>query len=375
MNINGIEIKPGDQKSIEVNIARLPSHSSIDIVINVARSMKKGPVLLLMGGLHGDEINGVEIIRRMIERGKMDVQQVSIAEFSLQFLFFFLFSWLILQLSANWAYQWIKTPALRILTNIVLGIIVLIGFLQLLIRIYPLFIEEAMSNEERGFLTFNYATILVILFFVARILRLQIIQKENLLENEQLKQQNLQNELSALKNQIDPHFLFNSLNSLNALIRDNKEATAFVTKLSFMYRYILQSGDRNLVSVKEELKFLESYNYLIKNRYRDRFSITIDIQTGDMDRAVPPLALQLLVENAVKHNEISESHPLQVNMYSKDGAIYVENLIRPRTTIAEGTGNGLPNLAKRYYLMGKQQMTISMANNIFCVKIPLLHLA
>ena len=314
-------------------------------------------------------------IYRMIERGKMDVQQVSIAEFSLQFLFFFLFSWLILQLSANWAYQWIKTPALRILTNIVLGIIVLIGFLQLLIRIYPLFIEEAMSNEERGFLTFNYATILVILFFVARILRLQIIQKENLLENEQLKQQNLQNELSALKNQIDPHFLFNSLNSLNALIRDNKEATAFVTKLSFMYRYILQSGDRNLVSVKEELKFLESYNYLIKNRYRDRFSITIDIQTGDMDRAVPPLALQLLVENAVKHNEISESHPLQVNMYSKDGAIYVENLIRPRTTIAEGTGNGLPNLAKRYYLMGKQQMTISMANNIFCVKIPLLHLA
>jgi len=229
-----------------------------------------------------------------------------------------------------------------------------------------------MSKEERGFLSFNYVTLFIVLFFVARILRLQIIQKENLLENEQLKQQNLQNELTALKNQIDPHFLFNSLNSLNSLIRDNKEATAFVTKLSFMYRYILQSGDRNLVTVKEELKFLESYIYLIKTRYRDRFSIEMDIHAGDLEKEVPPLALQLLVENAVKHNEISESHPLEVKIYSMDNQICIENTIRERTTLAEGTGNGLANLNKRYNLLGKQKMTITTDNNTFCVKLPLL---
>ncbi|WP_273566032.1 sensor histidine kinase [Maribacter halichondriae] len=311
-------------------------------------------------------------IYRMIEHGKMDFSEVAPSEFILQFLFFFLFSWVVLQISANWAYQFIQTHAIRILTNIAIGIVVLVLFLQLLVYIYPFFTDQAISKEERGFLSFNYATILIILFFVARILRLQIIQKENLLENEQLKQQNLQNELTALKNQVDPHFLFNSLNSLNSLIRDNKEATAFVTKLSFMYRYILQSGDRDLVSVEEELKFLESYIFLIKTRYRNRFSIEMDIDAADLEKEVPPLALQLLVENAVKHNEISESHPLQVKIYSKDNAIFVENTIRPRTTLAEGTGNGLTNLDKRYYLLGKQKMNVTTENNIFCVKIPLL---
>lgn len=312
-------------------------------------------------------------IYRMIEHGKMDFAEVAPSEFIIQFLFFFFFSWIVLQISTNWAYQFISTPAPRILANIAIGIVVLVLFLQVLLYIYPFFTGHKMSREERGFLSFNYVTLFIVLFFVARILRLQIVQKENLLENERLKQQNLENELTALKNQIDPHFLFNSLNSLNSLIRDNKEATAFVTKLSFMYRYILQSGHRDLVTVKEELKFLESYIFLIKTRYRDRFSIDMDIDEADLEKEVPPLALQLLVENAVKHNEISESNPLQVKIYSKDYAICVENTIRPRTTLAEGTGNGLSNLDKRYYLLGKQKMNITTENDVFCVKIPLLN--
>jgi len=191
------------------------------------------------------------------------------------------------------------------------------------------------------------------------------------LENEHLKQQNLQNELSALKNQINPHFLFNSLNSLNSLIRDNKEATMFVKKLSFMYRYILQSGDRDLVPLKEELKFLDSYTYLIKTRYRNRFQIEIAIDETYLDRKIPPLALQLLVENAVKHNEISEIHPLKVKIYSQEDCIYVENKVRTRTTLAEGTGTGLLNLYKRYYMIRKQQIIIDKQSDIFRVKLPL----
>ena len=167
-----------------------------------------------------------------------------------------------------------------------------------------------MTERDTGFLNFTYVNLLIALFFIGRILRLQADKQASRIENELLKQQSLQNELMALKNQIDPHFLFNSLNSLTSLIRDNDRATQFVTKLSHMYRYILQSGESDLVTVREELKFTESYTHLIRARYRDRFSIDIEIADKYLDREIPPLALQLLVENAVKHNEISRTNPL-----------------------------------------------------------------
>jgi sensor histidine kinase YesM len=311
-------------------------------------------------------------IYRMIGRGKMDFSDFSFSEFALQFVFLFLFSWLILQLSANWSYRLIKNPTWRLVITILIGAIVLFILLNVLSYMYASFTGASISREEMGFLHFNYFVILTVLLFVARILRLQIIQRENIRENEQLKQQSLQNELTALKNQIDPHFLFNSLNSLNSLIRNNKEATTFVTKLSFMYRYILQSGDQDLVSVSEELKFLQSYVHLIKTRYRDRFTIEIAIDNKHLEKFLPPLALQSLVENAVKHNEISQSHPLKVKVFSQEDSVYVENPIRPRTTLAEGTKNGLANLKKRYLLLGKQKMTVSTENQTFQVQLPFI---
>ncbi len=310
-------------------------------------------------------------IYRMIDTGKMDLSGELISDLLLQLVFFFLFSWLILELSANWAYIYIRSNMVRIAVTVLLGVAFLTVTLKVLEQVYPM-AGLPISREEHGFLFFKYVIILISLLFVGRILRLQLIQKESAIENEHLKQQNLQNELTALKNQIDPHFLFNSLNSLNCLIRDNEEATSFVTKLSFMYRYILQSGDRDLVTVKEELKFLESYVHLIKARYRNRFSIHINIDPADLDKQLPPLALQSMVENAVKHNEISESNPLIVKIFSKDDAICVENPIRPRTTLAEGTGSGLANLQKRYFLLAKRNMFISTENNSFSVELPFL---
>jgi len=308
----------------------------------------------------------------MIEEGKMDFSEVSVFVFIVQFIFYLLFSWLVLQLCANWSYRFLKSPTIRIVASVVVGVAILFGTLYVMELLYPFFTGEIISKREKGFLLFNYCIVFTVLFFVARILRLEVIRKENVVENEQLKQQSLQNELTALKNQIDPHFLFNSLNSLNSLIRDNKEATTFVTKLSFMYRYILQSGDQNKATVKEELKFLESYVHLIKTRYRNRFSLEIDIDDVYLEKKIPPLALQTLVENAIKHNEISETNPLTVKIYSKEETICVENPIRPRTNLADGTGSGLSNLKKRYFLLGKQKIDISTENNIFCVKLPIL---
>lgn len=311
-------------------------------------------------------------IYKMFHSGDMDFSEAWVKDFFIKLIFFFLFSWLILQLNSNWGYLFSRNrKILRIFALFVLNIAILVTAPALLDFIYPLITGIPISNEEKGFLSVILTTLVILLLFISRILRLQMVQQSSLIENERLKQQNLQTELTALKNQIDPHFLFNSLNSLNCLLRDNDEAAQFVKKLSFMYRYILQSGDRDLVSLKEELKFLESYSYLIKTRYRDRIDIDIKVDSKYHEKEIPPLALQLLVENAVKHNEISETNPLTVNIYTKDGYVFVENILQPRTVMAEGTGNGLMNLDKRYHLIAKQNIVINKDDNKFSVKLPL----
>lgn len=298
--------------------------------------------------------------------------EVSVKDIMIRFLFLFILSLVSLELNTNFKsiyrqYSLFVRTSLTIAFNTIL----FLGIVQLFVTVYLLVTGQVLSESEIGFTYFVYFVILMITIFIARILKYQIIHHEDLLENEKLKQQNLQKELTALKNQINPHFLFNSLNSLNSIVRDNKEATMFIKKLSFMYRYILQSGERDVVSLQEELKFLDSYVYLVKSRYRDRFKIDIDIDAEYLEKKVPPLALQLLVENAVKHNEISESNPLQVNIYSKDSDIYVENEMRLRTSFVDSTGNGLMNLDKRYFLLKKQHISISATENVFRVKLPL----
>jgi len=309
----------------------------------------------------------------MVSQGSEEFSVAWIADFIYRFVFFFVFSWAILQLNANVGYAKYKwSTAVRLNVMVLINIAVLIGTLSFFEFLYPYVIQIEMNPRDKGFLAFTYTILLLALFFIGRILRLQVEKQETRIENEHLKQQSLQNELIALKNQVDPHFLFNSLNSLTSLIRENEPATQFVKKLSYMYRYILQSGDSDLVSVKDELKFLESYTYLMRTRYRDRFTIEINIEPNYLEQEIPPLALQLLVENSVKHNEISETHPLKVSVYSKDGSLFVDNPMRLRKTFTEGTKNGLLNLKKRYILLLRKELTVRTENNIFSVQLPLI---
>lgn len=308
----------------------------------------------------------------MISEGNLGFASIWITDLLYRLIFFFLFSWAILELNANIGYAKYKwSTKMRMAVLVLINIAILVAALVLFKFMYPLLLGTEISARDNGFLNFTYVNLLIALFFIGRILRLQTDKQESRMENERLKQQSLQNELMALKNQIDPHFLFNSLNSLTSLIRDNEKATQFVKKLSHMYRYILQSGESDLVSVREELKFTESYTHLIRTRYRDRFSIDTQIEDRFLDREIPPLAIQLLVENAVKHNEISKSKPLTVRIYMKEGSIYVANPIQPRTVLKEGTKNGLLNLKKRYVLLLKKEVKVHTENNIFAVELPL----
>jgi len=308
--------------------------------------------------------------------GDLDFSSILISDLLYRYIFFSSFSWAILQINSNVSFERFKWPrALQIMVMLLVDILLVIVVLILFKGLYPLFFPSGISEAENGYINFSFINLTVVLFFIARLLRVSTDKQESRIENEQLKQQNLQNELAALKNQIDPHFLFNSLNSLTSLIRENEKATQFVKKLSFMYRYILQSGDTDMVIVKEELKFLESYIYLMETRYRDRLRIEVQVEDYLLDRQIPPLALQLLVENSVKHNEISASNPLTIKVYSKDQSIFVENPIRVRSTLAEGTGTGLSNLEKRYLLLRKQSLKVSAENGIFKVELPLNQLS
>ncbi|MCG2462773.1 histidine kinase [Flavobacteriaceae bacterium F89] len=293
-------------------------------------------------------------------------------ELILNLLVFFFFAWLVMQFNSNWGHAFReRSMTFKIGLYVLVNLGILIGTVSLYKLVAPSLIGNEISERKNDFLNFIFTIHFIILFFISRILRLQLYQRENQLENERLKHESLHNELAALKNQINPHFLFNSLNSLNFLVRENKEATLFIRKLSFMYRYILQSGDSDMVTVEEELKFLGSYSYLIKTRYRGRFMLNINLEDSNLQKELPPLALQLLVENAVKHNEISEEFPLEVKIYDEQGYICVENKIRPRTSLEEGTGNGLSNLDKRFFLLSNQHIQIDRNNAVFCVKIPL----
>ncbi|WP_144802351.1 sensor histidine kinase [Maribacter sp. MAR_2009_72] len=308
-----------------------------------------------------------------IMEGNMDFSFLWVADFLYRYLFFFGFSWAVIQLNTNVdfdRFQW-PTPV-KWMVVVLLNVLILLLVIVLIRMLYPVCFGKEMDHREIGFVNFTLINLSVVLFFIARSLRLKTDRQDDRIENEQLKQQNLENELAALKNQIDPHFLFNSLNSLTSLVRENEKATQFVNKLSYMYRYILQSSDTNLVTLKEELKFLESYAFLMNTRYRDRLRIAIDIAPEVLGHRLPPLALQLLVENSVKHNEISATNPLTVKVYSHNGKIIVENPIRGRSTLAEGTGTGLINLKKRYVLLLKQEVVVSTTDGIFKVELPLI---
>lgn len=300
------------------------------------------------------------------------LNQSTVKEVVLRFIVLSIFSWLALQFYTNWKNFYTHLSKIKIIVlEIVVGVLLYFTTIEIFVLLYEALIQDTLTNQELIILYVVYLVVLILMVFASGILRYQIIHQQDVVEKEALKKQSLQNELEALKNQINPHFLFNSLNSLNALVRNNKQATTFVNKLSFMYRYILQSSSNDLVTLKEELKFLESYIFLIKTRYRDRFNIDIAIDQKLLPEEVPSMSLQLLVENAIKHNEISETHPLSVKVYSQDNSIVVENKIRPRTTFVDSTGNGLANLNKRYLMLKNTQIVISNANTLFKVKLPL----
>ncbi len=199
--------------------------------------------------------------------------------------------------------------------------------------------------------------------------------KETIKQNEALKNQQIRTQFEVLQNQMSPHFLFNSLNTLTTLIAENQElAIDFTEKLSEVYRYILQNKEKELVTLKEELEFVEAYLYLLKIRYPENLYTSIQVDPVYLDSHIAPLTIQMLVENCIKHNVVNKNNPLHIEIYVQNGkSIVVKNNLQVKKVLEKSTKTGLANIKKRYAYLCDETVDIITTTQNFMVAIPLIN--
>jgi hypothetical protein len=227
-------------------------------------------------------------------------------------------------------------------------------------NIHPLLIEH----------TFVALTVLLVMLLI----HLSGKRQEMKLEYEKMKVEQLQNSYNALMGQINPHFFFNSLNGLNSLIRagEQDKTIEYLDGLSNVFRYILQSNRKTLVSLDEELQFTKAYTYLLSVRYEHKLFFSIQVEEIFLKKKLPILSLLPLIENAVKHNIISKQHPLQVSIYTKSGNwLVISNPIQPKLEENVCSGIGLKNLQGRYQMLTGKSIEVSEIDGHFDVSLPL----
>lgn len=189
--------------------------------------------------------------------------------------------------------------------------------------------------------------------------------------NSELKNENLTNQVNGLMQQINPHFFFNSLNTLSGLVQENPEKSeVFISKLSQVFRYVLKMQENSRALLADELNFAEDYFYLLKMRFEDKINLTINID-DNRHQMVPSLCTQLLIENVIKHNRMSRQMPVDIQISIEDGFLVVCNTWFPQQSNAS-TGLGLTNLNKRSELLCGKPIEIKKSQNLFCVKVPML---
>lgn len=192
-------------------------------------------------------------------------------------------------------------------------------------------------------------------------------------EKETLKRESLNAQLHALKTQVNPHFLFNNLNTLSALIPDNpNRAIEFVQQMSKVYRHILEVQDEKSIPLKDELDVLKAYGFLLKTRFADNLNIDIGVPDEKLQQRIVPLSLQLLMENAIKHNIVSSEKPLKIRVFTENGNLLVSNNLQIKNQLIESTGIGLENIRNRYKLLGDQEVKVAESGKSFTVSIPLI---
>ena len=257
------------------------------------------------------------------------------------------------------------------------------SFIVSLVVILLMRIFEDVLIEKRNFNDFisnqnpkDYVVAIVITFFVTLSLYAFHFYKaynENKVKEQKIIAGTANAKFESLKNQIDPHFLFNSLNVLSSLIEENPEnAQRFTTSLSKIYRYVLEQKDKDLVTVQEELAFAKTYMNLLKMRFENSISFELPEKYDNPEARVVPLSLQLLLENTIKHNIVSEQKPLHIKIFVKDNYLVVQNYLQKKEVLQDRRGVGLQNIVSRYAILTKRKVVINQSENEFAVHLPIL---
>jgi sensor histidine kinase YesM len=265
---------------------------------------------------------------------------------------------------------WVKFPVKRlvvgVLSTVVFTILVAITILKL-------------WEYSRGFKFNSYTEFviisLIITFLISFFLhgREFLMQwKQSAVEAERYQKQSMEATYENLKSQVNPHFLFNSLNALTNLVyEDQDKAAKFIKQLSEVYRYVLDTRDKEVVLLEEELKFLQAYVYLQQIRFGNKLKVEINL--NGVQSMVAPLAIQMLFENAIKHNEISEDNPLTISIYKEADFVIIENTLQPKSQLGqESSGLGLENIKKRYAFLSDKLVEVVETDTVFQVKLPVI---
>lgn len=232
---------------------------------------------------------------------------------------------------------------------------------------------EIQSGPVGKYLLFQFIVVSLICTFVGHIVSVEGEQRRKQQEIERLKMENLQSRCDALANQINPHFFFNSLNGISSLVRRGDEDTTieYVTQLSDTFRYILQSDKRQLVTLGDEIRFVEAFSHVMQVRFGGKLTFNMNVGADKMEAKLPVLSLLPLLENVTAHNRIDSDHKMTVDIQVADNYLVIANPIFPKISKAETNGTGLNNLQNRFELLTGKSIEVCEADNLFTVKLPL----
>ncbi|RZS95842.1 sensor histidine kinase [Cecembia calidifontis] len=274
--------------------------------------------------------------------------------------------------------SWIENPAKRLLLTSASYLLYAYLVSFILINSYVLLTVDGVTVQNLGLarmavngLTPTLLAVLIVAVFITRSWLYE--WKNAALEAENLKTENISSQYQSLKDQLNPHFLFNSLNTLSGLVHESPiKSDDFIQQLSKIYRYVLEVQHEELVPLQDELDFAQNYLSLQKIRFENSLEYTIAIDSSK-DFFLPPLSLQLLLENAIKHNIISQEKPLEIIIAQEDENLWVKNRFQPKTSKETTSGGvGLNNIIQRYRLLSKQSPEVIQNEQEFKVRLPLL---
>lgn len=352
--------------------------------------LQKQSILLWIAILSGFFVITEEIFDKfeLFRRQGVIPEAGSLSLLIFQFLFFILYTWILLQVNVRWQPEskgHLKQFACSLLVPVLFSAIVWIGVSPVIHDLnhgvrkkYKTSASGKYKNlyhepEEAWYN--NLFTLFITIYTLSRIYILAARKEEVERSYEKLKNESLQSQLDALYNQINPHFFFNALNSLHALIAEGEKqrSLTYLSNLSNVFRYILQSERKELVSLGEELSFLEIYRFMLSVKYEEKLEFDIHVTPEHTRYQLPVLSLLPLIENVIKHNEISSRNPMRISIYSTDEpALTIRNRKQPKLDEVEKVGIGLKNLSNRFALLVRKDVKIEDTEEFFRVSLPLI---